>query len=1334
MLYRNLKNIIIAIAALLLWPAAGEAAESALQFHHYQVRSGMPSNCVRDIVQDARGFIWFATDGGLVRFDGRSYKLYALSCPTDGCVEENFIRSLHTAPDGLYAGTDIGLYTYNLRLDRFDYTGLDINGIRQHAPVINIKSDREGNLWISMEDKGVFEIKKATGEVTHFDFPLCNNYIGNIFIDSSNGIWVQSNTGTETLYSFNRSSGEFRPFAVTVGGEKVSTPSYTLLQADNQNLLLGLWNGRLIKFDSLSGKGNYVDAASSSPGLNHIHSMTRHSETDILIGSDAGLTVLNLPSARFTTFRQDELDPSSISDRYVYPIFRDREGGTWIGTFFGGVNYMPPELKNFEKFRHSKYRNSVSGNLISRLCEDTDGNIFIASEDGGLTRLNPRDNSFTTIPITLPDGSPVQNIAALGIDGCTLWIGTYARGVITYDTRSGSKKYYNHISSDPHSLDGSSSYAIFRNNDGSVYVATTTGINRYDRETDSFIRVRTLGATTVDIDRDPQGRIWFSTYGKGLFSYNPAADIWKNYRYSDKPGSILHNHVNCLTIDSRGTYWVGTAHGLCRFVPETDSFEPAENFPEGVNAASIIEDQDILWVGTDRGLVRYVPGVSSMTYTDQDGLPGNQFMASAQLITPSGKIYLGTTSGVCAFYPYRIKPNTYEAPILFTGVEIGNHPVEAGDPRMPEEINLTEQITLYPGDGSISVSFTSLSYANPTRNSYFYRLDGFDNEWIASGNTNKATYTNLSPGRYRLRVKGTNSDGVEGQEASLFIRVLPPWYMSLPMKLLYAALFLLAIYLIYRYLIRRSEKSHQSEIEHIKANREREVFQAKLNFFTVIAHEVRTPVSLIIAPLEKIMQTREAMSPALRDDLNIIQRNSQRLLFLINQLLDFKKVEQNGFTMHFRPTDINALLNGIMERFRPSIERKGGRLTSDIPDETLVADIDSEAITKLVSNLLNNARKYMTDEVRLSLRVNAADHTFSISVTDNGNGISPENREKIFKPFYQINDALSPAKEGTGLGLSIVRSMATAHKGTVTVDSCPGEYSTFTATLPVHQDEIYTPEEEPVKESTPAAGTDNPQREERPVLLIADDNEEMLSFIATNFRNDYEVLTATDGIEAYEILRSRQVDFIVCDWMMPRMDGIEFCRKVRSDMNFSHIPFVLLTAKTDTYSRIEGMKGGADIYIEKPFSVEYLKTCLQNISDMRTRLRQKFSQSPFEPITTVASTPVDNDFLVQLNEIIEANFSNQELSVDFLATASGISRSSLYAKIKSLTSMTPNELIQVTRLKKAAVLLAEGKYRVSEIGYMVGFNSSSYFAKCFKNQFGVKPGEFAGRKETTPQV
>lgn len=1305
------------------------ATPGNFRFRRFSVEDGVSSNSVRAILQDKYGFIWFGTDDGLNRYDGTAVKLYKLNVPGSN----EYVSSLFDTNENIWIGIDNGLYIFDYETETFTpFKTTTVQGISIASTVNNITEDKDANLWFSTIGQGIFKYNRKNNILEQYEFESVKGVMANIMTDSENQIWAITNWGNPSVARLDKAQNKFEPFSLQYETEGQNSSSLAILEDSSHTLWLGTWDCGLQKIDKYTGKVTTYLHPVNGKGTKHIHTLMEYAPNQLLIGSDDGLLLFNTITGEHQLFTENETDPNSLSNRFVYPIVKDKEGGVWIGTYYGGVNYIPANTGQFESFAHSRYSNSVNGTVISGFCEDTRGNIWIASDDGGLNCYSPKDRQFVHyMPNESRNCLSYHNVHALCMDDDNLWIGTYTGGVNVLNTKTGIFKVYSTYQNDPTTLDGSSSYSIFKDRKNRMWVASMAGINLYDRKEDNFIRVKTLGALTIDMDEDKEGNIWFSTQGKGLFKYNPEKQVWKNYMHSDNSGALSNNHVNCTRIDSNGDMWVGTMTGLCKYDASKNRFELIPLDIPSQNICSIIEDQRILWLTTTRGLVRYVPGEGCQVFTKSDGLQSEQFLPNASLKASDGRIYIGSVNGFNAFYPYQIKTNKVIPPVVITGLEVFNKEIKIGDDILPRALNQLKQLELSYKDNVFSLLYASLSYCTPDKNRYAYKLEGFDKDWNYVDSQNKATYTNLPAGTYIFKVKATNNDGVwNEQEAVLKIVIHPPFYWNTISKIVYFILLCVALTFFIRFLLRRSEKKHTAEINQLNVTKEKEVHEAKIKFFTMIAHEIRTPVSLIIGPLEKIMKSAIPMPEVLRNDLSIIDRNSQRLLFLVNQLLDFRKVEQEGMVMRYASQNIRQLLEAVCERFKPFITQHGAHLEVEYPDTDFIAVVDSEAVTKLISNLLTNASKYTKDKVILSCIVQPEQHTFVIKVTDNGIGISKDEQQKIFKPFYQAMDN----KPGTGIGLSIVNSIVELHNGCIEVESEVGKGSSFSVTLPIEQVGVATQAgdanvlnpvipEDILLESLPVAAS-----KYKPVMLIVDDNEEMLNFLSSSFSNQYTILTAEDGVSALEKLKENEVTLIVSDWMMPRMDGVEFCKALRSDQAISHIPFILLTAKTDINSKIEGMDCGADAYIEKPFSVQYLEACIKNLLDLRNLLRQKFSKMPMVPLNSIASNTVDNKFLTHINEIIEANFSNSELSVDFLAEQLCISRSGLFAKIKTLANITPNELIQIVRLKKAATLLLENKYRINEICYMVGFNNPSYFAKCFQKQFGIKPGEFVGGK------
>ena len=1330
-----MKNLICLLAffQFTITALAAEVNPTSFRFRHYTVEDGLSANSIRSLLQDKRGYIWVGTENGLNCFDGVSVKNYSKG--GEGHPANNSINALYETDEGIiWVGTDVGAFWYCPDSDSFHAFGTTAsNGTIISSIIYSVVEDMDKNIWFATYGQGVFKYNRKSEELTQYKIQDCYNNVYCVYVDSENTIWATGNSpGKIAVYKLNKGTNDFEPFTLKYPQGGRFSNALAIFEDSSHNLWLGTRETGVQRVDRYSGEVTVYLSPASKDGIMHIHSIAEFSHQVLLIGSDDGLSMLNTFTGEHKRFMPDETNPFSLSNRFIYPIIKDKEGGIWIGTYYGGVNYVSPRNGQFDSFVHTQYGNSPGGNIISCFAEDKEGNIWIGSDDGGISQYSPQTGRFRNyMPEEGKNSLSYHNVHALCFDDDDLWIGTYSGGLNVLNTKTGKFRLYT-SSNSVHTIDQNSIYSIFRDRDKNIWITSMTGVNFYNREEDNFSRVKEFGFVTMDIKQDTKGDLWFATQGKGVFRLNLTSKSWKNYRQGRKEGSLIGNMVNCLHIDSYGNLWVGTTNGLCKYNSETDSFETIELAGDVQNINCIIEDDHKFWITTAKGLVHYIPDEGSIVFGQSDGLQSDLFLPSAGMKASDGKIYLGTVNGFNAFYPHRIRRNEFIPPVVLTGLEIFNKEISvAPGTLLPASLDNLEQLDLSYRDNVFSIRFAALSYAIPERNRYEYMLEGFDKDWNYVGNQHKATYTNLPAGTYTFKVRASNNDGMWNTEgAKLKIVIHPPFYLTTAFKAIYVLLILIGLVGIFRFLILQTEKKHQKEMEELNRVKEKEMHEAKIGFFTMIAHEIRTPVSLIIGPLEKIMSAVTALPEAIRSDLNVIDRNSQRLLSLVNQLLDFRKVEQEGIHLKLETHNIHDILKSVSDRFTPWITQRGARFTVDCPQTDAVAVVDREAITKLISNLLTNASKYTRDEVSLTCRFLPEEKQFVIIVKDNGCGISEEDKQKIFRPFYQGGDT----KPGTGIGLSIVHSIVTAHQGTVEVDSELDKGSSFIVTLPMElkiSEDVSVTSNNTYPENLPEDILSEvlPEKEDKPSMLIADDNEEMLSFLLSSFCDEYNVITAMDGEEALEKLQTNEITLIVSDWMMPKMNGADFCRRVRSNQYTSHIPFILLTAKSDITSKIEAMDIGADTYIEKPFSLQYLKSCIRNLIDLREMLYQKFSKIPLVPLKSIAVNKADEEFLTRMNEIIEENFSNPDLSVDFLADRLYISRSGLFAKIKTLANVTPNELIQVVRLKKAASLLGENKYRINEISYMVGFNNPSYFSKCFLKQFGIKPGDYIKNKE-----
>lgn len=1304
------------------------------RFINFEIEDGLSSNTVRSILQDSHGFMWFGTENGLNRFDGYTFKTYFNNPNDSTSLGNNYVYALFEDKKGiLWIGTDDGVYLYNPMKEEFSFFAVQTEmGITIQSHIYTIKEDKNGNLWFATHGQGIFIYNPNNGQLTQYvsegkENTLDSNRVTTLLIDGKGNIWASTSLKSDHIYLFDAQKNQFTRFTLQTDTQF----SVHIIKEDHYgNLWLGTWENGIYKVDKRSGKVETYLHPTSSHGVRHIHEVTEYEPGILLIGSDDGLTYFNTHTNEIIQMTATEFNDGSLSNKFIYPVFKDKEGGLWVGTYYGGVNYCAPHKDNIEGYAHSKYKNSVNGNIISKFCEDTDGNIWIGTDDGGLSHFNVGTKTFTNyMPEPGKNSLSYHNIHALFLDNNKLWIGTYTGGLNVLDLKTGQFKLYETDPNDEHSLDRSNSiYSIFKDKEDNLWLGSMNMILRYNKETDNFSRTRNTEITTIDIIQDKEGCLWFGTWGKGIFRYNPQTDEWKQLVHNTKDkNTIPNNQINCFCLDDNDRLWIGTDDGLCYYSFSDSTFTRVSLSIPNITIRNIIKERNTLWIATANGLVTYNPD-SGDTHTllKKDGLQSNQFNIKAGLLSSSGYLYLGTTNGFNIIDPRFVFENKYIPPVVITNLQIFNQNVTISeDGILNKSIVYADEIGLNYKQNVFSIEYAALSYSVPSKNMYKYKLEGFDKDWNIVGNQRKATYTNLPAGKYVFRVIASNNDGGwNDQGASLAITIHPPFWKTRLAYALYVLFLLGAIGTLYYIMRKRTEQRHNQRLQELRVENEKELHDAKINFFTLIAHEIRTPVSLIIGPLEKIMDSAYTFPQVIEDDLKIINRNSQRLLALVNQLLDFRKAEKGIFIINFSEQNIYELLQNIYDRFKPVAEQKGITFTLDTDNKELFAVIDTEAITKVISNLLTNALKYARNKIKIKCTSNNG--YVIIKVTDNGRGIEENEQKSIFRPFYQIAQSHKP---GTGLGLSLVKSLVDAHKGMVEVDSIPGQFTTFTITIPKEQQD-FTPAS--VKNENiadlPVSEPDNDDTSlAKPTLLIVDDNADVRDFLSDSFKATYSILLAKNGKEGLELLKQEAADLIISDVMMPVMDGIEFCKELKENVLYSHIPFILLTAKTDNDSKVTGIKIGADAYIEKPFSLQVLRAQIENLLESRKKLRKKFSEMPFVPLGSVAVNKADEQFLNRLNEIIEKNISNMDFSIDLMAEQLCISRSGLFSKIKTLVEMTPNELIQLVRLKKAAELLSTRKYRINEICYQVGFNNPSYFSRCFQKQFGVLPKDFINK-------
>ncbi len=1181
--FASMMKHLYLVTAMLLLTAMAALAQPDYRQRQLTMDDGLPSNSVRNIVQDTRGFLWIGTEKGLCRYDGVALLTYRID---DSGVDQLVTSLLLGTHDDLYVATAQGVYNFSFRTEQFRKLPFELT-----APVTHITTDREGNLWVATQGQGVLSYVEDDEEPQFYAFDEIGGRVSHVYVDADNQLWALTTQTGSSLWRLNKGRKVFEPVSVQ-SDQPYGTLS--MLQDGDGNRWIGTWeHGLMLLHDN--GQLEPMPAPTTGHCL-HIRTLSELQQGQLLVGCDDGLWLFDIRQRTYSLY---------VPQRFVHAVTRDREGGLWVGTNYGGLTYISPIAHRFD---------ATPGGITSRFCEDRRGRIWVASDNVGILCYlkGQRQESFL-------GQQQLQNlnIHALCMDGDDLWIGTFSDGVYVLSTTTGQLRHYT-TGTDVHTLYDDNSYAIFRDRQGRMWVGTQQGLCRYDRSSGRFDRIATLGAVAIDMCEDQGGRLWVATQGAGLYRYDRDGQM-EQYQHNGKQENTLSdNLVNSVITSNDGTIWAGTQGGLCRYDDQIDDFRRVRLDVPKQAVAAIVEDQNALWISGDCGILKYTPDQGVQRFTRQDGLVSEQFQPNACLKASDGRIYFGTISGFNSFFPYQIKVNQLKPMVYITQLEFNNNPVEVGNWHLPVSLPYTDQLDIYYNDRVFSLSFASLSYCSPEKNIYAYMLEGFDNDWNYVGHGQKATYTNLSAGTYTFRVRATNNDGIwcDG-EARLKVVVHPPFWWNIYAKIFYVLLALGLVWLIVYLRLSQNERRHRREMTQLSEAKEQEMRDARMEFFTMIAHEIRTPVSLIIGPLEqlknKFREWQEA--PELMSSLDTIDRNAHRLLELVNQLLDFRKVEQNQQEMNFVPQNVGELLTSVAASFAPALKLRGRKLTTHLPKEHVTAVLDREAITKVVSNLLSNANKYAKSHIELSLSMLADGQHLNIAVADDGPGISKKDLPNVFQPFYQGQNN----KPGTGIGLSIVKSVVDLHHGRISIDSELGQGTTFNIVLPLTQEmaaENTAPKPEDTAAETPAAVAEAPL--EKPTMLIVDDNEEMLTFLVTTFMDSYEVIPARDGTEALKLLEEslvvkdgRQptstIQLIISDWMMEQMDGPELCSRMRQNPATSHIPFVLLTAKTDSQSKVQAMEAGVDAFIEKPFAVKYLEACLRNLLDRNKRVEQHFS-------------------------------------------------------------------------------------------------------------------------------
>lgn len=1326
-----MKRIIL---LLNLWLLIGMESMASI-YRNYYVEDGLSHNSVWAVMQDRQGYMWFGTNDGLDRFDGVNFRVFRYRHDNPSSIGHNFIHCLRETTRGKFlVGTKEGLYSYNRENETFSHVVLNAEVREQDKTSIHcIVEDRQGDVWIGCYGDGVYRLNKDLKVKKHYaEGILPSMFVNSLCCDLSDNIWI----GTEGkgLYLLNTRNGK-----VT----EVNTParSVSALFCDkNNNLWVGSYAQGLYKYSIRGSSFERIESNDSRIIVNNIKSIITYNAQEIMMSTESGALRVNIVTNELKTLGSGNTY-ENITDRSIFAICKDNEGGLWFGKYFTGVSYWSPYANRF-----SYYPCSVNDNrqpsIALGFAEDVDGNVWIATRDNGILCFDSQTHTLRHDKKALA----VQHIQTVASDGSMLWLSIYNKGVALFDTKKQSvvKSY-----TIEQGLASNICTSIHIGADGTVCFGTDNGVSIL-RDGEITMVEETRKHPVKALIEDYEGTLWLACHKYGVVRLGKDGSYKRfTHRHGDA-SSIMSNNVNTIFQDTKGNLWVGTeGSGLGVLNIKTGKILRIYSEQEGMPSNTIYSVQEDhegnIWVTTGGGLVRIANGnrtISTFKYIEEQ-LHFN-YSHNSSLFSRKGMLYYGGSTGMLTFSPRSVVTGGNKGKIILTGLYIDGREQLPGaeDSPITKSISLTKSIELSASQNRFSLAVACLSFLSPDQNDIYYKLEGFDHQWNhVPARQARISYMNIPAGHYTLSVKGSSDNGHSfSQPVTLEITILRPFLLSNLMIVIYVALLVALFFYAKSRYRQRLVAANERKMFHFTMEKEKELYDQKINFFTNIAHEIRTPLSLISAPLESIITSGDG-TPKTQGNLLVIRNNVKRLLELINQLLDFRKVEEKQMQLNLRQGDIAACLTDICGRYEQYCRLNKIILTlnissneSSLPvgeDQRGVFLFDPDALEKIVGNLLSNAIKFSAKKIDVTLDNNA--NNVIIRVSDDGPGIKEEEQNRIFDSFYQIDD--NGHHRGTGLGLPLARSLAKMHGGSLTVESEYGHGSTFVLMLPRNVDDNDLPTvsgtEDYENDSSTKSETDNQHLLEDSsgeVLLIVEDNDELRNFVANELCTEYSIVQAANGIEALKCLEKYQVNVIVSDIMMPEMDGIEFLKAVRTNTAYSHLPFIMLSAKTDVATKVEGLNLGADAYIEKPFAVEQLKAQLHSIHQRCERMRKLFAEKPLEYYRHAPKEDVHDkeaaEFISNLNAYILEHFTEKDFSIDSLARQFYMSRSNFHKKVKAITGNTPNDYIRIIRLNRSLELLSSGKYQIMEVCYMVGFNTPSYFSKCFSEYFGKLPNEY----------
>lgn len=1383
MLKLKMVKLILTLSILLIV----ELSAQKINFKHFTSEQGLSQNFISCILQDSKGFLWFGTKDGLNRYDGYEFKVYRHDSFDTTSLSENWISSIfEDSQKRLWVGTN-SLNLFNSKMDGFKRIALTPNRNTderkfQFNKINAITEDITGLIWVGT-DNGLFSYNPQSEKSQYYYLPqdpdskLSDNLILSLSTDDSLLIiGTQNGMKLLKLESIRENKFDLINISHPFSNDFMTSQRSILCQLRTApNIIYSGTPAGLIKINLVTRKSEFIPYVGHSffpIWQKRILSIVRDQNENLWLGSSGGLVIYNPLSKKFSYYLQDPKDEHSLSMNSITGLFADKGGKIWAGTAGKGLNVYDQNHKNFLLYEgfvdREPYKSSFS---ISSILLDSQNQLWVSSQQK-LYRINRSNNQYSKVNLKFgPEG---EIFSIVEDKKKNVWVSS-SGGLYRISEIDGSIKYYNHNPSKPNSLKDDNVKYLFVDNKGFLYALNSNYLSKFDDRSDSFIHYylnlepdKNSDLIIRSIFDSQDGFFWLAWTG-GLVKYNIETNEKKIFNYQPGNTNGLNSDV-VLSICAdpivpKKYLWIGTqGGGLSRLNLEDETFinfSDKDGLPNNV-IYGILSSGNELWLSTNNGLCRVTMdryGTPTFRkYDVTDGLQGNEFNTNAYCKGSNGELFFGGLNGVNGFFPSEIRDNIYIPPIVFIDLTFLTK-ATSDEEEFKSKISLVDNhpsISIQYSLNSFTVRFAALDFTAPEKNKYMYKLSPVQKNWIELGTNRDVTFTELGPGEYDLQVIGSNNDGVWNREgAVLKITIIPPFWSTKWAYLFYSILLAFILYGIRKYELNRVNLKNRLRQEHFETQKLKEIDEMKSEFFANISHEFRTPLTLILGPVEQLEQGETDKNK--KQKLQIVKKSAVTLLKLINQILDLSKIETGKAKLKYEKDDLVGFIKGITMSFISIAERKNIKLSFVDDINYIYTSFDKDAIEKIFYNLLSNAIKFTHDGGQVEVRISLADkieknsvktYFCNISVKDTGMGISEDDIPKVFDKFITVEKINRTAEQGSGIGLALTKDLVELHNGKISVQSKLGEGSIFTVSIPIDNDfynKVEQPEsnvkQEVVKESLAEVNNKNildeklfvdqsiiendaiEQNDDSLIILIVEDNADVRKYISYYLVNDYKLVEAANGNEGFEKAVDFIPDLIISDVMMPEMDGFTLCKKLKADERTSHIPIILLTAKAGEADKLNGLEFGADDYLIKPFSSKELALRVKNLIEIRQTLRKKFSDSLVIRPKEIATGSVDKLFLEKAMKIVEANMGNEKFTVIDLSNEMNLSHSQLHRKLKALVNQSTTQFIRSIRMQRADELLRNNAGTIAEIAYMVGFGDPSYFTKTFSKHFGYLPSD-----------